>query len=129
MGKPVVNGALIACSFGSTPAKLAVLPIGRVKAENQPMANVNDNKPLVNIKPFGVCSSLANPITASQTSAAMGTLTPGACTPQTTKPWSPGSPNVTVARAAALDDACTCNCSYAGVISITKPGTTKERLG
>jgi uncharacterized protein DUF4280 len=129
MGKPVVDGAVMACSFGSAPSKLVVLPANRVQAENKPMANVNDFKPYANIKPFGLCASLANPITASQTSAAMGTLTPGTCTPNTTKPWSPGSLTVLVAGAAALDNNCVCNCNYAGVIKISVPGTRKETLG
>ena len=42
-----------------------------------------DNKPFANILPFGLCTSLANPITAAQTAAALGVLTPGACTPVT----------------------------------------------
>ena len=128
MGKLVVDGAVMACSFGSTPAKLVVLPANRVKAANKPLANVNDCKPYVNIKPFGLCASLANPITASQTSAAMGTLTPGACTPNTTKPWGPGSPTVSVAGAAALDGGSVCNCTYAGVIKISAPGTRAETM-
>ena len=40
-----------------------------------------DNKPFVNVLPFGLCTSLANPITAAQTAAALGVLTPGPCTP------------------------------------------------
>ncbi|NNG62893.1 DUF4280 domain-containing protein, partial [Pseudomonas fragi] len=29
-------GALLSCSFGAAPAKLAVLPVNRVTAEGQP---------------------------------------------------------------------------------------------
>ncbi|MEO6124483.1 MAG: DUF4280 domain-containing protein [Ilumatobacteraceae bacterium] len=128
MGIAVVNGAMTACSFGAAPGTLTVLPAGRVMAENQPMASIQDSKPFVNIAPFGVCLSLANPITASQTSAALGVLTPGTCTPMTASPWTPGSPTVMVGGAPALNNSCTCACSYGGVITITNPGATKEQV-
>jgi hypothetical protein len=128
MGMPVVNGAKTACSFGAAPGTLVVLPQSRVKAESQPMANINDFKPVANITPFGVCASIANPITASQTSAALGVLTPGTCLPVTTAPWAPGSPTVMVGGAPALNNSSTCACLYGGVISITSPGATKEKV-
>jgi hypothetical protein len=128
MGLPVVSGASMMCSFGAAPSTLTVLPANRVTAENKPMANINDSKPFANIAPFGVCMSLANPITAAQTSAALGVLTPGTCTPMTSSPWTPGSPTVTVGGTPALNNSCTCMCSYGGVITITNPGATKETV-
>ncbi len=124
----MANGASLMCSFGAAPGTLTVLPASRVMAESQPMANINDTKPFANIGSFSMCLSLANPITSSQTSAASGVLTPGACTPMTGPPWTPGSPTVMVAGAPALNNSCTCMCSYGGVISITSPGVTKEQV-
>lgn len=121
MGKAVVSGALLQCSFGAAPSSLGVLPANRVKVESQPAANVGDSIPYVNIKPFGVCSSLANPITAAQTAAALGALTPGTCTPVTTAPWFPGAIRAKVAKKPALTDSSVCTCAYGGVIKINVP--------
>jgi hypothetical protein len=128
MGIAVATGAMMACSFGVAPGTLTVLPIGRVMAEGKPMANINDSKPMVNIGTFGMCMSLGNPTTASATSAALGVLTPTPCLPMTASPWTPGSPTVTVGGAPALNNSCTCMCSYGGVITISNPGTTKEMV-
>ena len=78
---PVVQGAMLTCSFGMAPSTLNVLPDKAALVESRPVATIMDNKPFVNIAPFGVCMSLANPITAAQTAAALGVLTPGACIP------------------------------------------------
>jgi Domain of unknown function (DUF4280) len=123
---PVVNGALLMCSFGVAPSPLTVLPDKRTMIENMPAANITDNKPFLNIKPFGVCLSLANPITAAQTAAALGVLTPGTCTPMTPAPWIPGSPTVLIGNMPALSQASQCMCAYGGVITVTLPGATKE---
>ncbi len=128
MGIPVVAGAMMTCTFGAAPSTLTVLPANRVMAENKPMANILDSKPVVNIAPFGVCMSIANPITAAQTSAAFGVLTPGACVPVTAAPWTPGSPMVHVGGAPALNNASTCACAYGGVITISNPGATREQV-
>lgn len=113
------------CSFGLAPSTLMVLPANRVMVENQPAANIMDNKPFVNIMPFGLCTSLANPITAAQTAAALGVLTPGTCTPVTVAPWLPGAPQTLVANMPALTNSSQCMCSYGGVVTITMPVAMK----
>ena len=55
------------CSFGLAPSSLVVLPVNRVMTGNQPAANIMDHMPMVNILPFGMCSSLANPAVAAAT--------------------------------------------------------------
>lgn len=126
MGLPVVNNAMLMCSFGVAPSPLGVLPANRVMVENQPVANIMDNKPFVNIKPFGVCLSLANPITAAQTAAALGVLTPGTCTPVCPAPWIPGAPTVLVGNMPTLNNSSQCMCAYGGVITVSFPGATKS---
>jgi hypothetical protein len=115
-------GATLQCSFGAAPSSLMVLPINRVMTSNVPAANIMDHKPMVNILPFGVCTSLANPMVASATAAAMGVLTPMPCIPVTTSPWVPGSPTVLLANAPALNNSSKLMCNWAGVISIVVPG-------
>jgi hypothetical protein len=124
MSQQVCNGASLTCSFGAAPSTLTVLPSNRVTTANQPAATIMDHQPNVNIAPFGMCSSLANPQVAAATSAAMGVLTPQPCIPMTMMPWSPGSPTVQIGNMPALNSSSKCNCMWAGVISITMPGQT-----
>jgi Domain of unknown function (DUF4280) len=128
MGLPVVNNAMLACTFGAAPSVLGVLPTGKVMVENMPAATIMDNKPFVNIKPFGVCMSLANPITAAQTAAALGVLTPGTCIPVIPAPWVPGSPTVLIGNMPALNNSCKCICAYGGAISVSFGGATKTAV-
>lgn len=128
MGLGVVAGAMMTCSFGAAPSTLVVLPTSRTTFGGKPAANVADNKPFINILPFGVCMSLSNPITAAQTAAALGVLTPGVCTPITTAPWMPGSPTVLIANMPALNQTSQCMCAYGGVITITNPGAMTEQV-
>ena len=90
-----------------------------------PAATIQDFKPNVNIMPFGMCQSLANPQVASATSAAMGVLTPQPCVPMTTAPWTPGASKTMINNQPALTDSSTCTCNWAGTISITNPGQQK----
>lgn len=122
MGIAVASGAMLTCSFGVAPGTLTVLPAGRVNADGVPMASIMDHQPNVNIAPFGMCTSLANPQVASATSAAQGVLTPQPCVPMTQTPWTPGSTKVMVGGKPALDASCTCNCLWAGVVTISNPG-------
>jgi hypothetical protein len=122
MPNQVVNTAQIACSFGAAPAALTVLPVNRVKVGNQPAANIMDHKPQVNIAPFGMCLSPANPQVIAATAAALGVFTPQPCMPVTTSPWVPGAVTVMIANQPALDNVSKCMCTWAGIISVVMPG-------
>jgi hypothetical protein len=121
MPEQVCMGALMKCSFGVAPASLMVLPVNRVMT-GKPAANIMDSKPMVNILPFGMCQSLANPMVAAATAAALGVLTPMPCIPNTPAPWVPGAPTVMVGTAPALDKACMLTCAWGGMIQVSFPG-------
>ena len=121
MAVQVVDGTLMSCTFGMSPASLSVLPTNKVSAE-KPAANIMDNIPNLNIAPFGMCQSMANPQVAAATAAAMGALTPMPCLPVVPAPWSPGSPTVLVANMPALTSTCMANCVYGGIIQFSVPG-------
>lgn len=120
MGTAVCGGAQLMCSFGAAPSALNVLPVNKALT-SAPLANIMDNKPMVNIMPFGMCTSLANPAVASATAAALGVLTPMPCVPVTTAPWAPGSPTVLIAGSPALNNTSKLMCAWAGVIQIVNP--------
>lgn len=123
MGIQVVNNALLQCSFGVAPSPLTVIPKGMpVQGCSMFAANIMDNIPMANIKPFGMCSSLANPTVAAATAAALGVLTPMPCIPVTPAPWAPGCPTVLINNFPALNNSSKCMCTWAGVISIIMPG-------
>ncbi|HYM50902.1 MAG TPA: DUF4280 domain-containing protein [Candidatus Limnocylindrales bacterium] len=122
MGVEVVNGAMLACSFGAAPGTLTVLPANRVNVGGVPAANILDHQPMVNIATFGMCMSMANPQVAAATAAAMGVLTPQPCIPMTMAPWTPGSPTVQIGSMPALTNSSTCMCTWGGVISVSNPG-------
>ena len=122
MSQYVCNGAMLKCSMGMAPSSLMVLPANRVMNNSQPAANIMDNKPMVNIMPFGMCQSLTNPMVASATSAALGVLTPMPCIPNTVAPWAPGMPTTLIANQPALTSDCKLTCMWAGMIEILNPG-------
>jgi len=124
MAQQVIMGAAMACSFGASPATLAVLPDNRVNVNNMPAANIMDHIPTTNIPPFGMCNTITNPQVASATAAAQGVLTPQPCVPVTSTPWAPGAITVMVAGQPALDNMSKCACMWGGVISITSAGQT-----
>ncbi len=124
MGLLVCCGAQLQCSFGAAPSCLMVLPKSKVVSSNMPAANIMDNVPMVNILPFGMCSSLANPTVASATAAALGVLTPMPCIPVLAAPWAPGSPTVLLGNFPALNNSSKLMCMWGGVIQINTPGQT-----
>lgn len=118
----VCMGAKMQCSFGAAPSSLVVLPTNRVLTNNVPDANIMDHIPMVNIMPFGMCSSLANPTVASATAAALGVLTPMPCIPVTPAPWITGAPTVILGNQPTLDNISTLMCNWAGVITFVDAG-------
>lgn len=123
MGQQVCMGAMLQCSFGVAPSTLVVLPANRTLT-GTPAANIMDNKPMVNVPPFGMCQSMANPMVAAATAAAMGALTPMPCIPVTPAPWVVGAPTVLIGNMPALNNTSKLMCAYGGVIQITNPGQT-----
>ena len=123
MAMQVCMGASLMCSFGMAPSSLVVLPDNRTFT-GAPDATIMDNQPIVNIPPFAMCMSPANPAVAAATAAALGVLTPMPCLPVTTAPWTPGSPTVTIGSIPALDSTSTLMCAWGGVIEIADPGQT-----
>lgn len=128
MPQQVSMTAQLTCSFGSAPSQLVVLPADKVLAENNPAATIMDHVPLLNILPFGMCSSLANPVVAAATAAAMGALTPMPCIPATGSPWVPGAATVVYGNKPALDNTCKCFCNWTGIITVAQPATTKTQI-
>lgn len=123
MGMLVCGGANIQCTFGAAPSVLNVLPQAKVM-NVMAAATIMDNKPIVNITPFGMCMSMSNPMVAAATAAALGVLTPMPCIPVTTAPWAPGSPTVIIGGNPALNNSSKLMCAYGGVISVNVPGQT-----
>jgi hypothetical protein len=122
MASYVCSTAQMQCSMGTSPSSLTVLPDRTVLLSNKPKANIMDNKPMVNILPFGMCQSLANPQVAAATSAAMGVLTPQPCIPNVTAPWMPGKTDLLIKGQPALLDNCQLMCMWAGSIKLNTNG-------
>jgi hypothetical protein len=121
MGEQVCMGAMLKCTFGLAPGTLMVLPMNLVLTA-VPDANIMDNKPMMNILPFGMCQSMANPMVAAATAAALGVLVPMPCIPMTVAPWMPGSPTVLVGNMPALNNSSKLMCMWGGVIGINMAG-------
>lgn len=128
MGIHVCMGATLQCSFGAAPSTLVVLPINKVMTSNMPAANIMDHKPMVNILPFGMCNSIANPMVIAATAAALGVLTPMPCIPATPAPWMPGSPTVLLGNMPSLQNSSKLMCIWAGVINVAVPGQFTEMI-
>jgi hypothetical protein len=127
MGFLVTGNAVLTCSFGAAPSTLEVLPVNPVIVE-MPAANITDGVPLMNVLPFGVCSSPSNPMVAAATAAALGVLTPMPCIPVTVAPWIVGTPTVLIGNMPALNDSSKLMCCWGGCISITFAGQVSVML-
>jgi hypothetical protein len=115
----VCKGTKLKCSMGSEQSDLDVMhPLNIVYLHEELMANIMDHKPMVNIKPFGQCKSLANPAVAAATAANYGRLQEMPCIPNTVSPWLSGKTDVLVKGQPALMDNCKCVCAWAGEIEI-----------
>ena len=125
MGVNVVQGAVAQCSFGLAPTTLNVLPVSRVTIEGRPAAVITDTVTGVNLPPFGMCSSLANPTVAAATAAARGGRTPMACVATGVAPWAPLAPRTVIGGQPALVSGSVCTCAFGGVITLLVPGAVR----
>lgn len=114
----VCTGALLQCSFGIAPSALTVLPVNRTMVGGMPAATIMDFAPIVNVPPFGMCNSMANPMVIAATAAALGVPTPMPCIPVPTGPWIVGAPTVLLGNMPMLNSDSKLMCSWAGVIQI-----------
>jgi len=121
MAMHVCAGANLQCSFGVAPSPLTVLPVNRVMT-GAPAANIMDHVPFVNVMPFGMCNSTANPMVAAATAAALGAFTPMPCIPVTSAPWMPGAATVLLGGMPSLDNTSKLMCQWGGVIQVLVPG-------
>ena len=117
----------MACSMGTAPSVFNATP-KIATAGGKPAGTIQDFVPFMNIAPFGMCQSPANPVVASATAAASGVLTPMPCVPATVSPWTPGASTVQVAGSPALGATSTLNCLWNGVITVSDPGQTAVQV-
>jgi len=125
---PVVAGAVLQCPMGTAPSALMVLPAARVLVEGRPVARITDNVPFLNLMPFGMCQSPANPMVLAATVAALGVLTPMPCLPMPVGPWISPVVRTSVGGLSALGSGGTCPCAYGGVIGIQMPGAMRSLM-
>ena len=71
MPEQVCMGAMLQCDKGLAPSSLVVLPVNKTMTSFVPAANIMDHKPMVNIMPFGMCTSMANPAVSAATSSGL----------------------------------------------------------
>ena len=126
MGVIVTSGAICTCAFGTMPSDIQVTSQTTCLTEGKLIATIQDMKPNVNIKNFGMCSSMANPAVASATAAALGVLTPQPCTLVPLGTWVPTNPKIMAGGCPCLTSDATLMCGLgAGAIKITVPGQAK----
>jgi len=116
----VCVGAMTKCPFGLAPSTLTVLP-STILHTMGPMGHCSNCVPFMNIAPFGLCTSLLNPVTAAQTAAALGVLTPGTCIPTPVGPWIPTKPTVLGPMGPMLTNGSSLMCAFGGCIKIIMP--------
>jgi hypothetical protein len=121
MPQQVCTSAMMTCTFGAAPSVFNATP-RPVLTSSLVAGVITDNIPMVNVPPFGMCTSLANPTVAAATAAALGVLTPMPCVPVLPAPWVPGAPTVLITSIPALDNTCKLACAWGGMISFTTPG-------
>lgn len=127
MACQVCAGAIMQCSFGAAPSTLNVLPTNRTLT-GTPAATIMDFAPIVNVPPFGMCSSPSNPMVIAATAAALGVLTPMPCVPMTVAPWVAGAPTILIGNMPALNDSSKLMCAWAGSIQFSFAGQATVQI-
>jgi len=110
--------------MGSKKSDFGVIPVrpAQVRIKGNLMGTIMDNKPFVNIRPFGQCKSPANPIVAAATAANYGKLQPMPCAPATATPWIGGKTRVCICGEPTILDNSKLTCAWLGIIEVTNAG-------
>lgn len=108
-------GTKLMCPFGSANPGLIVLPTRKVTTEGSFTANIDDHKSMVNILPFGLCSSGAYPPVIAANGA------PQPCIPNTPGPWTSEVTNVLIRGKPAIHMESSVRCLWNGVIKALDP--------
>lgn len=117
----VVKGAKLKCTCGDAESVLDIPRDHGVFINNTAQANAMDCVPMENVKPFGKCSSLANPTVAAATAAAQGTLQPMPCIPATATPWTGTKTGLLINNSPAVVQSSQLSCAWCGVITVKNP--------
>lgn len=115
------KGATLSCNQGDATSIYEVLPQRGVFLDGKPLAAISDTKPMINIKPFGMCKSMANPTVAVATAANRGKLQKMPCVPNTIGIWTDGANHFLSSEKIPCESS-KCKCAYAGEISIKDLG-------
>ena len=122
MDSYVVEGATLKFSFGSSSSKLMIPMKHEIYIKGKTQGNMMDYIPMVNISPFGMCSSLANPTVASATAASGGVLQKMPCIPSIVSPWICCKMDVLIDKFPAILSSSKLMCMWCGVIKVEDDG-------
>lgn len=118
----VIEGAKLKCSYGDKESVFQVPMHHKTFISGKPQGNIMDFKPMINIQPFGLCSSLANPAVAAATAANDGRLKKMPYVPATVTPWMNGKVDCLVGDAPAIMNNSTLVCRWCGKIVVQEDG-------
>jgi len=116
---PVVQTAIVRCSFGAAPCVVSVQSQPLVKMCGMNAATIMDNKMLF----FGICSSPSHPLFYAPAPAAC--LAPA----QVVAPWAPGSPTVKICGLPAVNKNCKLMCNFGGIIEMASTPAINVKIG
>ena len=115
------SGAELQCNCGDNNSIYTVLPTKKILINNKPLAVISDTKPMINIKPFGLCKSMANPTVAAATAANKGKLQKMPCVPNIVEPWSDGIKHF-LSKEQTPCNLSKVKCLYSGIIRVVDSG-------
>lgn len=118
----VCTGAILKCPFGMAPVPFNSLPVSRVMIGGRPAGVMTDMMPIVNIPPFGMCQSPANPMFIAATAAKLGVPTPVPCVPVPAGVWLETDAKVRIGGQPALTAGSKLMCAWGGQITVQFPG-------